>query len=184
MGTQTEILSPELPLTAPKVAAGLLMYKWVIDKDADGEDEGKIVVFIVHPGGPSWEKQDVGAWSIPKGEVEELETCPLATAIREFLEETGFLPQAPYLKLGHITQKSGKIVHVWAFECYDYNPKDMKSNEIEIEHPKGSGIKITIPEVDRGDFFTLDQASVKLNPRQVPLLQTLRDLEIISNSKI
>ena len=46
-------------------------------------------VFIVHPGGPFWSKKDDGAWSIPKGEYNEGEDA-LATARREFMEETGF----------------------------------------------------------------------------------------------
>ncbi len=123
-----------------KVSAGLIMFKF---------DCGVPKFFIVHPGGPIWAAKDVGVWSIPKGEVDATDTDLLVTAIREFVEETGWTPKGEYIPLGTITQKSGKVVHAWGFES-DYDPTTMKCNEIEINHPRGSGNKITIPEVDRG----------------------------------
>src|SRR5690349_20886325 len=63
----------------PKQSAGLLVYRM---------RESQIEVFLVHPGGPFWAKKDAGAWSIPKGEFRSDEE-PLATARREFTEETG-----------------------------------------------------------------------------------------------
>ena len=62
----------------PKRSAGILMYR----RGAQG-----LEVLLVHPGGPFWAKKDLGAWSIPKGEHSEGDE-PLATAIREFTEET------------------------------------------------------------------------------------------------
>jgi len=149
----------------PKNAAGLLMFKQV---------DGILKVFIVHPGGPTWADKDVGAWSIPKGEIEGTDE-PLPTAIREFKEETGFEPDHPYMQLGQITQKSGKVVTAWAFEG-EHDPATMKCNEIEIDFPRGSGKMITIPEVDRGDYFTVEDASIKLNPAQVPFLKRLTEI--------
>lgn len=150
----------------PKAAAGLLMFK------KDGTDILK--VFIVHPGGPSWANKDIGAWSIPKGEVDEGEDL-FTTAIREFYEETGFDCDEPFYPLGEIKQKSGKVVTAWAFEG-DCDPDKMKCNEIVIDFPRGSGKLITIPEVDRGNFFTIEEAKDKLNPAQIPLLERLRQL--------
>lgn len=155
-------------------AAGLVMYRY---------ENGELKFFIVHPGGPTWEHRDIGAWSIPKGEADETdwnlkdpdETDLFVTAVREFIEETAFLPEGPYIPLGSITQKSGKVVHAWAFEDKNnINPADMFCNKIEIEHPRGSGTLITIPECDKGGFFSLDECTVKLNPAQVPLLVTLK----------
>jgi len=57
-----------------KVAAGLLLFR----RGSLGPE-----VLLVHMGGPFWARKDLGAWSIPKGEVvpgEEL----LAGARREF----------------------------------------------------------------------------------------------------
>ena len=45
-------------------------------------------VLLVHPGGPYWHKRDEGAWSIPKGEMDEGEDAEFA-ARREFMEEIG-----------------------------------------------------------------------------------------------
>jgi predicted NUDIX family NTP pyrophosphohydrolase len=50
---------------------------------------GCLQVLLVHPGGPFWTDRDAGAWSIPKGLPEKNE-APIATARREFREETGF----------------------------------------------------------------------------------------------
>lgn len=129
-------------------------------------------VFLVHPGGPFWQHKDEGAWSIPKGEVVDGQEELLQTAEREFKEETGFTPSGPFIFLGTVKNKSGKTVHAWGFEgtC---NPLNLKSNTLTIEWPPGSGHRIEIPEVDRGDFFTLDSARKKIVPYQVPLLDSL-----------
>lgn len=162
----------------PVRSAGLLMFK---------REEGILKVFLVHPGGPSWEKLDEGAWTIPKGLVEKDEDI-FETAQREFFEETGFASEDPYFPLGEITQKSGKIVTAWAFEG-DRDPSKLESNYIEIAHPRGSMNIISIPEVDRGEYFTIEDAVKKINPRQVPFLQRLQsilceDSELISELEL
>src|SRR5262245_55386918 len=94
-------------MTAKHASAGLLAYRIV------GES---LEVLLVHPGGPFWKNKDAGAWTIPKGEY-DLREAPLDAAIREFAEETGFESSGPYLELGAVRQKSGKIVQAWAFRC-------------------------------------------------------------------
>src|SRR5688572_33344389 len=89
----------------PRISAGLLMYRI---------RDGRIEVLVVHPGGPFFARKDDGAWTIPKGEIESGEEL-LSAAKREFEEETGFKPAAPFLELTPITQKGGKLVHAWAF---------------------------------------------------------------------
>jgi predicted NUDIX family NTP pyrophosphohydrolase len=130
-------------------------------------------VFLVHPGGPFWAKKDAGAWTIPKGEYDEEEE-PLEAARREFQEETGFVPSGPMLSLGSVRQKSGKIVAAWAFEG-DCVPSALVSNCCEIEWPPRSGRRLTIPEVDRGDWFGLTDARRALREEQWPLLDALED---------
>ncbi len=145
-----------------KRSAGILLYKL-----AAGEPR----VLLVHPGGPFWAKKDAGAWSIPKGEHDPGEE-PLAAAIREFGEETGIEPKGDFQPLGEIVQKSGKVVTAWACEG-DFDPASLVSNRCEIEWPPSSGKRLSIPEVDRAEWFTLDEARTKLNPAQVPLLAWL-----------
>jgi predicted NUDIX family NTP pyrophosphohydrolase len=132
---------------------------------------GSIELFLVHPGGPYWSKKDEVSWTIPKGEYETDEE-PLAAAIREFKEETGFDVSGPFIELGSVQQKSGKIVTAWAFEG-DCEPAELVSNTCEIEWPPRSGKKMVIPEIDRGDWFSLARAKKLIRNEQIPLLDVL-----------
>jgi predicted NUDIX family NTP pyrophosphohydrolase len=149
---------------AARESAGLLMYRWRANE---------LEVLLGHPGGPYWTAREDGAWSIPKGGVHEGEE-PLAAARREFTEETGFEPAAPYLPLGRIVQRSGKVVHAWAFEG-DCDPSCIASISTTTEWPPRSGRVISIPELDRAAFFTLDEARRVINVAQAALLDRLRD---------
>jgi predicted NUDIX family NTP pyrophosphohydrolase len=145
-----------------KRSAGLLMYR---------RRAGGLEVFLVHPGGPLWANKDEGAWTIPKGVYDDDE-APLDAAKREFQEETGFMVSGPFLSLGSVRQKSGKIVTAWAFEG-DCVASELVSNTCEIEWPPRSGRRLTIPEVDRGEWFGLADASRVLREEQRPLLDAL-----------
>jgi predicted NUDIX family NTP pyrophosphohydrolase len=117
-------------------------------------------VLLVHPGGPFWAKKDLGAWSIPKGEYSEAEE-PLAVAVREFEEETGLRPLGVFQPLGELLQPSRKIVTAWAMPG-DFDTATLKSNTFEMEWPPKSGRKTAFPEVDRAEWFSLDQAREKI----------------------
>jgi predicted NUDIX family NTP pyrophosphohydrolase len=126
-------------------------------------------VLLVHPGGPFWARKDEGAWTIPKGLVEDGED-PFEAAKREFAEETGFeVPAGPFESLGEIRQKSGKHVVAWAAHG-DYDPGALVSNEVEIDWPPRSGKKTRIPEVDRAAYFDAATARTKILAAQVELL--------------
>ena len=133
--------------------------------------DAALEVLLVHPGGPFWAKKDLGAWTIPKGELETGED-PLATAQREFEEETGLRPEGPFQPLGWIRQKAGKVVHAWAFEG-DMAAEEIRSNTVKVELPPGSGRWREFPEVDRAEWFRVDDARTRINPAQVPLLDHL-----------
>jgi predicted NUDIX family NTP pyrophosphohydrolase len=150
---------------APKQSAGLLLYR---------RAAVSVEVFLVHPGGPYWSKKNEGSWTIPKGEY-EIDEQPLVAAIREFQEETGFKASDPFLELGSIRQKSGKVVLAWAFEG-NCDPTKLISNMCEIEWPPRSGKHIQIPEVDRGEWFSFDRAGMFIRAEQVPFLEALRSL--------
>ena len=134
----------------------------------------QLEVFLAHPGGPFWRDRDLGAWTIPKGIVNEGEEL-LAAARREFEEETGILPREPFLPLGSIRQKAGKVVHAWAWEG-DAEPSRITSNSARTEWPPGSGRWITYPEVDRCAWFTPDAARARINPAQAELITRLEQL--------
>jgi predicted NUDIX family NTP pyrophosphohydrolase len=131
-------------------------------------------VLLVHPGGPFWARRDAGVWSIPKGEYSDTED-PLACALREFEEETGTaLDPAEPLDLGSVTQRSGKIVTVWAAEG-DLDAASISSNTFTMEWPPRSGTSAEFPEVDRAGWFGLEEAREKLNPAQVELVDRLAE---------
>lgn len=145
-----------------KRSAGLLLYR---------RGGAGLEVFLVHPGGPLWAKKDLGAWSIPKGEYGPDEN-PLVAAQREFAEETGFAVSGRFTELGTIGQAGGKLVSAWALEG-DCDPARLESNRCQIEWPPRSGKKMEIPEVDRGAWFSLDEAGAHILASQKPLLQWL-----------
>ena len=134
--------------------------------------EGALEVFLAHPGGPFWAKKDLGAWSIPKGEIDEGED-PLEAARREFEEETGFRPEGIFRELTPVRQRSGKIVHAWAVQG-DCDPTAIRSNTFTLEWPPRSGRMQEIPEVDRAGWFDLDAAMEKILEGQRELLDELR----------
>jgi len=136
--------------------------------------EGQLEAFLVHPGGPYFKKKDVGAWTIPKGEIEEGESM-LDTAKREFQEETGIQPIGKFISIDSVTQKGGKTVHAWAFEGDWDESKPLKSNDFEIEWPPRSGKKQKFPEIDRAEFFSLDIAKQKINTAQIEFLDKLEN---------
>jgi predicted NUDIX family NTP pyrophosphohydrolase len=144
-----------------QVSAGLLLYR---------HRDGKLEVLLVHPGGPYWASRDAGAWSVPKGLVEDDED-QFAAARREFTEETGVAaPATGGHDLGTFRQPSGKRVRVWAIEG-DCNPAELVSNLFEIEWPPGSGRAQQFPEVDRSGWFSRSAALVKIARGQQPILE-------------
>ena len=128
-------------------------------------------VLLVHPGGPFWQRRDLGVWTIPKGLAEPGENL-FRTACREFTEETSLTPQAPFLELPEIKQSS-KRVKAWAFEG-DCDPALVQSNTFQIEWPPKSGQFKEFPEVDRARWFLLDVAEQYILKAQIPLLRGLR----------
>jgi predicted NUDIX family NTP pyrophosphohydrolase len=145
-----------------KQSAGILLYKKV---------KGELFLLLAHPGGPFWKNKDLGTWTIPKGEFTEEETA-FDAAIREFREETGISLSGEFIELKSIKQKSGKVVYAWALEK-EVDVTTIKSNVIEIEWPPKSGKKITIPEIEKTEWFTVDQATKKIIPAQQSFITQL-----------
>ena len=146
----------------PKRSAGMLMYR---------RAGARLEVLLVHPGGPFWAKRDLGAWSLPKGEYAAGEE-PLAVAMREFEEETGARPSGDFLPLGESVQPGRKIVTAWAVEG-DFDVGAFKSNLFEMEWPPKSGRKTSFPEVDRAEWFSIEDARKKILRGQSAFLDRL-----------
>ena len=148
-----------------RLSAGLLMYR---------VKDGVLQVLLAHPGGPYFVNKDDGAWSVPKGEPDADEDL-LATAQREFEEETGVKPSGPFIPLKPIQQKGGKVVHAWAFQG-DCDAEAVRSNTFAIEWPPRSGRRQEFPEIDRADFFDLATAKKKIKAGQEALLDELAEI--------
>ncbi|MFN8579520.1 MAG: NUDIX domain-containing protein [Gemmatimonadaceae bacterium] len=146
-------------------SAGLLMYRL---------RSAALEVLLVHPGGPFWARKDQGAWSIPKGKVEEGEDA-LDAARREFEEETGQRAEGTFVPLQTVTQRSGKRIAAWAFEG-DFDPSQLRSATFTMEWPPRSGAQREFPEVDRAAWFPVVEAKRRLNPGQAPLVDELSKL--------
>jgi predicted NUDIX family NTP pyrophosphohydrolase len=148
-----------------KRSAGILLHRF---------HAGTLEVLLVHPGGPFWARKDAGAWTIPKGEIDDGEE-PLAAARRELAEETGLEPEGEFVALTPIRQKGGKTVVAWAI-AGDCDPAAIRSNTFSMEWPPRSGRQQEFPEVDRAAWLTLPEARVKILSAQVPLLDELEKL--------
>ncbi|MGE5282832.1 MAG: NUDIX domain-containing protein [Chloroflexota bacterium] len=136
--------------------------------------DGPVEVLLAHPGGPFWAKKDLGAWSVPKGEVEDGEEAR-AGALRELEEELGSnfgLTADDLVELGSVRQKGGKVVHCWAAER-DFDPAGLRSATFEVEWPPRSGRRREFPEVDRAEWFGVEEARRRINAAQTELLDRL-----------
>lgn len=146
-------------------SAGILMYR---------RKNNGIEVLLAHPGGPFWRTRDLGAWSLPKGELNGGED-PEAAARREFEEELGVKAAGPLQSLGQVRQRAGKIVLGYALEG-DLDVSRIRCNEVSIEWPPQSGRTTSFPEIDRAAWFAIALAREKILASQRPFLDRLEKL--------
>ena len=144
---------------ASQVSAGILVFR-----RANG-----LELLLAHPGGPYWTRRDDGAWTIPKGLVDQGEET-LAAARREFEEETGQAVEGDFQPLAPLKQKSGKIVNAWMVEA-DLDLDQFRSNLFEMEWPPSSGQTQAFPEIDRVGWFGPKEALVKILPGQAGFIR-------------
>lgn len=146
----------------PNESAGLLLFR---------RQKGKLEVLLGHPGGPYWSRKDKGAWSIPKGRIDQGED-PLAAAKREFEEETGYRPAGKFIPLGEARQPGGKLVRIFAIEG-DWDVSKLNSNMFSMQWPPKSGRMAEFPELDQAEWFSIDEASAKILKGQAVFLARL-----------
>jgi predicted NUDIX family NTP pyrophosphohydrolase len=96
--------------------------------------------------------------------------------LRELEEELGSalgLDAEALIELGSIRQKGGKVVECWTAEA-EFDPAQLRSNTFRIEWPPRSGVEREFPEVDRAEWFGVEEARGKINPAQAELLDRLQ----------
>jgi predicted NUDIX family NTP pyrophosphohydrolase len=146
-----------------EISVGLIMSDYV---------QGDLKILLVHSGGPYFanEIKHPRAWGFPKGLTEPNETL-LETGIREFEEETGIKPTAPYESLGNVVYQNGKKVHMFVF--VGKFPGKIISNKFKMEWPPKSGKYQEFDECDRGEMFTIEEARKIIMISQEPFLDRL-----------
>jgi len=148
-----------------KTSAGILLFR---------KEKDSLYYFLVHPGGPFWRNKDLGAWSIPKGEILPDEN-PLERALTEFKEETGKTIEGKFIELSPIRQKGGKTVYAWALET-DLETSDLYSNTFSLEWPPKPGKIIEVPEVDQWVWFASEEAKQRINTAQKDFITELENI--------
>ena len=58
----------------------------------------------------------------------------------------------------------------------DFDPATLVSNTIPLEWPPRSGKTITVPEVDRAEWMSLERAETRLHKGQVPIVAAFRSM--------
>jgi predicted NUDIX family NTP pyrophosphohydrolase len=111
-------------------------------------------VLLVHPSG--WYNKKA-PWSLPKGLPEEGESLEQA-ALRETLEETGVAVDGQLVSLEFVTYKGGKRVHGFCAPC-----------------PGGAAPSAASWEVDRAEFFPIDEARQLLHASQQDFIGRLEN---------
>jgi predicted NUDIX family NTP pyrophosphohydrolase len=144
-----------------QISAGILAFR----------RKPELEVLLAHPGGPLWAKKDAGAWTIPKGLVEPGDEL-IATARREFTEETNLVAEGDMIAVVPVAQKSGKLVYAFVLEA-DFDLSLFASNTFTAEWPPKSGRRESFPEIDRIAYFALPLAKLKIIAYQLPLLAEL-----------
>ncbi len=145
-----------------EISAGLVAFR---------RNKSVIEVLLAHPGGPFWANKNDGAWTIPKGLVEPGDDL-LSAARREFTDETNLVADGEVFALTPVNQKSGKVVHAFAFEA-DFRLDTFASNTFEMEWPPRSGRSQSFSEIDRIAYFPLPIAMIKIIAYQQPLLREI-----------
>lgn len=146
-----------------KRSAGILPYKYI---------NNKLYVYLEHPGGPYYKNRDI--WSICKGEYTKEKA--IDAAIREFREESGksiSKDKLLFLKTHKVNNR--KLVTVFITEI-DIDPSKMKSNTFTKEYPKNSGKIEEFPEMDKANWFSIDEAYKKIYKSQIPFLLKLEEV--------
>ncbi len=149
-----------------RTSAGILLFRVHASEGLE--------LLLAHPGGPFFARKDDGAWTIPKGMVESGED-PFVAACRELIEETSLpAPDGPFVPLGQIRQAGGKVVLAWAAPARpEIDAAELRSNEFELEWPRGSGRHQRFPEVDRFGWFDPACARRKILAAQQPFVDRL-----------
>ena len=131
---------------------------------------------LVRPGGPFYKNKHEGIWTIPKGIV-NVDEDEEAAARREFEEETGSGINGELTHLVRIKLRKSKELTAYYIEG-NIDESKIVSNTFELEYPKNSGEYHSFPEIDKGGWYSFDEAVELINPKLVALLEKLKEIRI------
>jgi predicted NUDIX family NTP pyrophosphohydrolase len=147
-------------------SAGVLVYRVV---------KTQLEFLLLRPGGPFYKNSDEGIWTIPKGEIQKDEDESEA-AKREFHEETSFQLSNSIEYLDVFKLRKGKSLAVFTTSG-DFDITKLVSNEFEMEYPKNSGQLEKFPEIQEGRWMTIEEAQLKISPKQLVILNRVIEKE-------
>ncbi len=156
-----------------KRSAGVLLYK---------KEKDEYFVLLAHFGGPYWQNQDKGAWSLTKGIVEENESV-LAAAKREVEEETNLKVSSDIFYLASKKVSRNKLV-IMFYAYYDGDLSCFKSNTFSLEWPKNSNQTKEFPEMNEIRWFSLKEAKEYIHPTQRFFVERLEEKFVIERGII
>ena len=147
-----------------KRSAGILLYK---------VDNNNFLVLLAHFGGPYWEKQDIGAWSVQKGIVEKDEKV-IDAAKREVFEETNLNVSNDLYFLASKKVTNNKLA-IMFYSYFDGDISSFQSNTFHMEWPKNSNKIEEFPEMDKVKWFSIEEAKQYIHPSQLFFIERLEE---------
>jgi predicted NUDIX family NTP pyrophosphohydrolase len=55
----------------------------------------------------------------------------------------------------------------------NFDPRNLRRNDCQVEWPPKSGCLVDVPEIDRAAWFSVEEALTKITKGQIPIVQAL-----------
>ena len=150
----------------PKLSAGILLFR--------SRPTG-VEVMLVHPGGPFWARRTWAHGRSPRASSMRAKTSSRRRSA-SFSKRPACRSRANFSTLAPTSNRAARRSSPGRVEG-DFDPASLKSNTFAIEWPPRSGRMAEFPEVDRAAWYSIDEATQKINKGQSPIIAALRSLD-------